>query len=330
MVWRSSAGVETLPKAGSNRQYVRMFRADGSSVIGVMGPSVHENRCFVYLASHFYAQGLPMPRIYAFSGVEDLLHFRKTRVTHHSTMHSPRHANRTMNTEEEEKELLTRTIRRLAHVQVTGAEGLHFLTVAWNRLTFDVQSGNVRPQLLQIYFSRPYGFTLDEGKLEDDFQRFAADLVGNTAEEHFFLYRDFQARNVMLDPTGEPHFIDFQGGMKGPLQYDVASFLWQASARYPQTLREALIRRIHRRVAHVASRICGRAFPSPPRTVCAFPTFSRCSELTDCGGTWSARSTSSTAFSRHPKPAPHVARRSCTRLSLSERNASPTDGAAAV
>ena len=71
-------------------------------------------------------------------------------------------------------------------------------------------------------------------------QQLATDLVGDSNEEHYFLYRDFQARNVMLC-EGEPYFIDFQGGMQGPLQYDVASFLWQASARYPQSLRNELI-----------------------------------------------------------------------------------------
>ena len=62
--------VERLPKAGSNRQYVRIFAPDGSSVIGVIGPSVSENHCFVYLASQFASKGLPMPRIYAFSDDE--------------------------------------------------------------------------------------------------------------------------------------------------------------------------------------------------------------------------------------------------------------------
>lgn len=231
--------VETLPKAGSNRQYVRMFRADGSSVIGVMGPSVHENRCFVYLASHFYAQGLPMPRIYAFSDEEDC--YIQEDLGHTSLYDALAPArNRNYEYGEKEKELLTRTIRRLAHVQVTGAEGLHF-DRCLEPIEFDVRAAMFDLNYFKYCFLKTTDLPFDEGKLEDDFQRFAADLVGNTAEEHFFLYRDFQARNVMLDPTGEPHFIDFQGGMKGPLQYDVASFLWQASARYPQTLREALI-----------------------------------------------------------------------------------------
>ena len=77
-------------------------------------------------------------------------------------------------------------------------------------------------------------------RLETDFQQLAADLAASGCGQCTFLYRDFQARNVML-ADGEPYFIDFQGGQCGPLQYDVASFLWQASARYPQRLREVLI-----------------------------------------------------------------------------------------
>ena len=68
----------------------------------------------------------------------------------------------------------------------------------------------------------------------------ARDIVGIPGGA--FMYRDFQARNIMLDAQGNPYFIDFQGGRRGPVQYDVASFLWQASARYPKALREELIK----------------------------------------------------------------------------------------
>ena len=40
---------------------------------------------------------------------------------------------------------------------------------------------------------------------------------------------------------GEPYFIDFQGGRRGPTQYDVASFLWQAKANFSPDLREKMI-----------------------------------------------------------------------------------------
>ena len=87
---------------------------------------------------------------------------------------------------------------------------------------------------------------IDEIKLEREFTLLADKLldVGNKGEDivfSTFLYRDFQARNVMLTSEGEPRFIDFQGGRKGPIYYDLASFLWQAASRYPQALRERLI-----------------------------------------------------------------------------------------
>ena len=88
-------------------------------------------------------------------------------------------------------------------------------------------------------FTKATGIDFNELKLEHDFDLMASDLVDE--ESNTFLYRDFQARNVMLDKDGNPFFIDFQGGRKGAIQYDVASFLWQASAKYPQQLRNELI-----------------------------------------------------------------------------------------
>lgn len=230
---------ETLPKAGSNRQYVRLFAADGSSVIGVVGPSVAENHCFVYLASHFASKGLPMPRIYAFS--DDETCYIQQDLGHHALYDAL--ANARANGfcyGADETRLLARTIRLLAHVQVQGAEGLDFKQCL-EPVCFGQRAAMFDLNYFKYSFLKTTDLPFDELKLEDDLQQLAADLVGNAEEEHYFLYRDFQARNVML-PEGEPCFIDFQGGMRGPLQYDVASFLWQASARYPQMLRDTLIR----------------------------------------------------------------------------------------
>ena len=113
-----------------------------------------------------------------------------------------------------EQELLKRTIRELPNIQIRGARGLDFST----ELDFH------------------------ELKLEADFRLLAKDLTNDTyAMGDCFLYRDFQARNVMLDRDGNPWFIDYQGGRKGPYYYDLASFLWQASARYPHKLRRELV-----------------------------------------------------------------------------------------
>ncbi len=88
-------------------------------------------------------------------------------------------------------------------------------------------------------FLKATGLEFQEDRLEDDFQAMAEVLMRGKSST--FMYRDFQSRNVMLTPDGEPRFIDFQGGRKGPFYYDVASFLWQAKANFPDSLRDELI-----------------------------------------------------------------------------------------
>lgn len=236
---RAPQKVETLAKAGSNRRYVRLFAGDGSSVIGVAGPSVEENHCFVYLASHFAAKEIPVPRIFAFSDDEtcyiqqDLGKASLYEALSVCRKNGFKYGGKA-------REMLARTIRLLAHVQVEGAEGLDF-EQCLSPVRFDKTAAMFDLNYFKYSFLKTTDLPFDELRLEADLQQLAAGLAGNADEEHFFLYRDFQARNVMLLDGGKPFFIDFQGGMQGPLQYDVASFLWQASARYPQTLREELI-----------------------------------------------------------------------------------------
>lgn len=234
------AKVEKLAKAGSNREYVRLLAADGSSVIGVMGPSAKENDCFVYLARHFSERQLPVPEVYAVSDdVSCYLQEDLGRCSLYDAIAAGRQAEGQYN--ETEVELLCRTIRLLPHVQVEGADGLDF-----NRclapVVFDAAAAMFDLNYFKYCFLRTTDVPFDEVLLEKDLQHFAADLEACAdAPGATFLYRDFQARNVMLKGGCAPAFIDFQGGMCGPLQYDVASFLWQASARYPQTLRESLV-----------------------------------------------------------------------------------------
>lgn len=97
-------------------------------------------------------------------------------------------------------------------------------------------------------FPEAYRFGFHELKLEANFRLFAKDLTSEPMD--CFLYRDFQARNVMLDDKGNPYFIDFQGGRKGPFYYDLASFLWQASAKYPFKLRRELVWEYYQSLKH--------------------------------------------------------------------------------
>ena len=141
-----------------------------------------------------------------------------------------------------EQELLKRTIRELPNIQIRGARGLDFSN-CYPQAEFNQDSVLFDLNYFKYCFLKATELDFHELKLEADFRLFAKDL---TTDEYFaagdvkssvvesFLYRDFQARNVMLDHDGNPFFIDYQGGRKGPYYYDLASFLWQASAKYRQ------------------------------------------------------------------------------------------------
>ena len=233
--------VETLAKAGSNRQYVRMTAPAGhtpASVIGVVGTAVEENRTFIYLSQHFRAQGLPVPEILGVS--DDELRYMQTDLGCCSLYDALAHGRQAEGQyDEAEVALLRKTIRLLPRIQVEGAK-----TMDTSKLLppeqFNEQAAMFDLNYFKYCFLRTTDLPVDEVRLEADFQALATDLTACAPQQCTFLYRDFQARNVML-LDGEPYFIDFQGGQQGPLQYDVASFLWQASARYPQRLRETLI-----------------------------------------------------------------------------------------
>ncbi len=236
---REPKTVEKLKGAGSNRQYYRFCDADGSSVIGAVGTSVEENGAFIYLSKHFKEKNLPVPEVYAVS--EDKLRYLQQDLGSRSLFDAiadGREKGGKYN--EEEIALLENTIRQLPRIQVLGAEGLDW-SVCYPQPSFDKQNVFFDLNYFKYCFLKATNIDFNEIKLEADFQAFANDLVGKTEESATFMYRDFQARNIMLDGNGNPLFIDFQGGRRGPLCYDIASFLWQASARYPQSLREHLI-----------------------------------------------------------------------------------------
>lgn len=238
--WKGTSpyNIEELPQAGSNRRYVRLSDEQGNSVIGVIGTSVKENECFIYLSNHFTERGLPMPRILATS--QD--HTRYIQEDLGSTSLYAALSDARKNGYQYgalERDLLEKTIRLLPHIQVEGAVGLDYEQCI-PPIKFDQQAAMFDLNYFKYSFLKTTDLPFDEIRLETDMQQLAFDLTACSKGHRFFLYRDFQARNVMLK-EGVPHFIDYQGGMEGPLQYDVASFLWQASAHYPQTLRDELV-----------------------------------------------------------------------------------------
>ena len=237
--WHGSMpeSAERLAGAGSNRQYYRFTAEDGSTVIGVVGTSRDENHAFVYLAQHFEQRQLPVPRVLAVS--DDGLRYLQTdlgSISLFDAVRGGREAGGRYNLEEQE--LLKRTIRQLPNIQIRGARGLDWQN-CYPQPEFDEDSVLFDLNYFKYCFLKPSGLDFHELKLEANFRLMAKDLTSEQVDS--FLYRDFQARNVMLDAEGNPYFIDFQGGRKGPYYYDLASFLWQASARYSNKLRRELV-----------------------------------------------------------------------------------------
>ncbi|SFF93017.1 RNase adapter RapZ [Prevotella sp. KH2C16] len=231
------ARVDKLPGAGSNRVYYRMQNSQGESVIGVVGTSRDENHAFIYLARHFTFRQLSVPRILAVS--EDELCYLQTdlgQVSLFDAIKGGREAGGRYN--QRERELLKKTIRELPDIQIRGVRGLDFSN-CYPQPEFDVDSVLFDLNYFKYCFLKATELDFHELKLEANFRMFAKDLTSEPSES--FLYRDFQARNIMLDTGGNPYFIDFQGGRKGPYYYDLASFLWQASAKYPNKLRRDLV-----------------------------------------------------------------------------------------
>ncbi|MBQ0050371.1 MAG: phosphotransferase [Bacteroidales bacterium] len=229
--------VEPITGSGSNRNYYRMVARDGRSVIGVVGTSRDENHAFCYLAEHFRLRQLPVPQVLAKSA--DGLCYLQSDLGSTSlfdALRGGREAGGRYN--QQERELLRRTIRQLPNLQIRGARGLDF-SQCYPQAAMDETNVLFDLNYFKYCFLKATGLDFHELKLEASFQLMARDLVSDSAEA--FLYRDFQARNVMIDAEGNPFFIDFQGGRRGPVQYDLASFLWQASAQYDEELRNSLI-----------------------------------------------------------------------------------------
>ena len=224
-----------MPKLqGSNRVYTRETDENGRSVIRVVGTNRDENRAFIYMARHFHALGLPVPEIYWVSDDE--------------MSYTQEDLGDTLLFDNLDPTLLERAIRALAHVQVIGAQDFDW-SYCFPVPAFDERSIRWDLNYFKYCFLKGTKLEFSEPRLEDDFDTLVKNLLStfHTASadrKNFqlstFLYRDFQSRNVMIK-DGQPYFIDFQGGRKGPTQYDVASFLWQAKANFSPALREHLI-----------------------------------------------------------------------------------------
>ena len=225
--------IAEISGSGSNRRY---FRLTGKrNLIGVYGTCTEENEAFLYMAEHFKNKNLSVPQVVCVS--EDKSCYLQEDLGDTLLFHAIEQGRITKSFSEEEKELLRKTIRQLPNIQFAGADGFDF-----NRChpqpEFNQRSVLWDLNYFKYCFLKATGLEFQEDKLEDDFMKMSEVLLRSSSDT--FMYRDFQSRNVMIK-DGEPWFIDFQGGRRGPVEYDLVSFLWQARARFSPALRRELI-----------------------------------------------------------------------------------------
>lgn len=230
---RSDPDIIRLAASGSERQYYRLTSGQHCA-IGVFHPVAGENEAFLYLTRHFASHGLAVPRILA----DHLAHgvYLLEDLGDVSLFSMVEKASREGLFPENLARHYRQSLQALIRFQVVAAGNLDF-NRCYPSSAFDAQSMLWDLQYFKYYFLKPHaGF--HEQKLEDDFIKLAGYLL--KAGQNHFMYRDFQARNIMIREN-KPYFIDYQGGRKGPLQYDVASLLFQVKARIPARIREELL-----------------------------------------------------------------------------------------
>lgn len=237
--------VEPLTAAGSPRRYYRMVSASATnpgmrSLIGVSGTSVSENNAFFALTAYFEEYSLPVPHIYAVSDdrmvyiIQDLgstLLYDMLSACRQDNMYDGEYLS-----------VLEECMRLLIRFQYSGSnfDGRKFFPAE----RFDRNSIKFDLHYFKYMFLKGVGLEINDNLLENEFDAILDLLYGKGKDldnsVRTVMLRDFQSRNVMITPTG-PVFIDYQGARFGPVEYDLASFLWQGRAAFPESLRKHLL-----------------------------------------------------------------------------------------
>ena len=220
---------------GSGRRIIRLAGERRLSAIGILYDVHEENVAFLEFSRHFRRHGLPVPEIYA----EDLsLGAYLEEDLGDTTLFGFLSKTRVGGTiAPEAVEAYRKVVAVLPRFQIEAGRDLNY-KVCYPRDSFDGQSMAWDLNYFKYYFLKLAGIPFNEQALEDDFGRLTTFLL--SADRDYFLYRDFQSRNVMLR-EGQPFFLDYQGGRKGALQYDLASLLYDAKADLPPELRQQLL-----------------------------------------------------------------------------------------
>lgn len=222
--------IEKLPQSGSDRQYFRVY-GSGRTVIAAANENIRENRTFFAFSKHLQEKGCPVALIQAVNETGNIYlqaDFGDTTLLNELEKKGYN---------EDVYALFKQSLRSLAHLQIVGGAGIdydHCLTAK----EFGKQAILSDLLYFKYYFLDTLKYPYDKQALIDDFEALSNYLTHTDAKH--FMFRDFQSRNIMVQ-DGQVHFIDYQGGMKGALQYDVASLLWQAKAELPEVWKQSLL-----------------------------------------------------------------------------------------
>lgn len=222
--------VEKLPQSGSDRIYFRILTEE-RSYIATFGKNVKENDTFIYFSNHFRAAGCPVPQIIAVN--EEQTAYVQEDFGDESLLNRLEELGLT----NEVYALFQLALKQLAFMQIKGDNQLDYSRCITSR-EFGRQAILSDLLYFKYYFLDTLQIPYDKERLLEDFEQLSSFLT-NT-DYKFFMFRDFQSRNIMIRDN-QVHFIDFQGGMKGALQYDVASMLWQARAELPDEWKNSLL-----------------------------------------------------------------------------------------
>ena len=227
--------IKPLAESGSSRKYYRII-TDGPSLIGAYNANVEENEAFFYLTEHFNAFGLQVPKLLAINNKRDC--YLQSDLGDETLFGIIQRDLKTGGYSDSTIALLKQALDQLVRFQIEGHQGLDYNKV-YPVPCFDKTAVIDDLDYFKYYFVKPHAsIVFNESRLKAEFQRFA-DFVSEAAND-YFMFRDFQSRNIMIS-QGKPYFIDYQGGRKGPLQYDVVSLLYQVKAQMPPALREVLL-----------------------------------------------------------------------------------------
>ncbi len=227
-----AARIEMLPQSGSDRMYFRLYEGE-NTCIATYNSNVTENRTFLYFTHHFAQKGISVPQILAVSGDEKI--YLQTDLGSQTLLHVLEAEGPT----DRVFQLFKKSVEQLAELQMKGDEGLDYQRCLTAK-EFGKQAIVSDLLYFKYYFLDALKIAYDKQELMTDFEKIASAL--STSSYRYFMFRDFQSRNIMVKEN-EVYFIDYQGGMKGAMQYDLASLLWQAKAQltadWKQKLTEA-------------------------------------------------------------------------------------------